>query len=391
MDPRVVLSHPLVVAGLLVAVILGKFLTGTGALLAAGAPPRSAILAGVALAQVGEFSFILAQVGQEAGLLTGDLYQLFLAVSVLSMVVTPFFMQWSPTLARRIEAMQRLRHWLPDRTAAHVAQLEGHQVRIKDHVIILGYGLNGRNLARVLGETEIPYVALDLDGDTVRRESHHGVPIYYGDGANANVLRHMRIDDAKVLVVAISDPFTARRAVQVAKGLNPKLHVVVRTRYLRELEELHQLGADDVVPEEFETSIEIFALVLRTYNLPQEFVARKAEQVRREGYALLRRSEMPDLAHHLRGGTLTDVEVETCRIDEESPAAGKSLAELSVRPRAGASVIAWTRNQVTQSNPSEKVRLQAGDIVTLLGSREQIRRAVALLNEPGNRTSQHVL
>jgi CPA2 family monovalent cation:H+ antiporter-2 len=391
MDPRVVLSHPLVVAGLLVAVILGKFLTGTGALLAAGAPPRSAILAGVALAQVGEFSFILAQVGQEAGLLTGDLYQLFLAVSVLSMVVTPFFMQWSPTLARRIEAMQRLRHWLPDRTAAHVAQLEGHQVRIKDHVIILGYGLNGRNLARVLGETEIPYVALDLDGDTVRRESRHGVPIYYGDGANANVLRHMRIDDAKVLVVAISDPFTARRAVQVAKGLNPKLHVVVRTRYLRELEELHQLGADDVVPEEFETSIEIFALVLRTYNLPQEFVARKAEQVRREGYALLRRSEMPDLAHHLRGGTLTDVEVETCRIDEESPAAGKSLAELSVRPRAGASVIAWTRNQVTQSNPSEKVRLQAGDIVTLLGSREQIRRAVALLNEPGNRTSQHVL
>ncbi|MFO0732329.1 MAG: NAD-binding protein [Nitrospiraceae bacterium] len=243
----------------------------------------------------------------------------------------------------------------------------------------------------MLGETEIPYVALDLDGDTVRRESRHGVPIYYGDGANANVLRHMRIDDAKVLVVAISDPFTARRTVQVAKGLNPKLHIVVRTRYLRELEELHQLGADDVVPEEFETSIEIFALVLRTYSLPQEFVVRKAEQVRREGYALLRRSEMPELAHHLRGGTLTDVEVETCRIDEDSPSSGKSLAELSIRPRSGASIIAWTRNQVTQSNPSEKVRLQSGDIVTLLGSRDQIRRAMALLNEPGAGTSQHVV
>ncbi|MBX3236908.1 MAG: cation:proton antiporter [Nitrospiraceae bacterium] len=391
MDPRVVLNHPFVVAGLLVAVILGKFLTGAAAMLAAGSPPRSAVLTGVALAQVGEFSFILAQVGQEAGLLTGDLYQLFLAVSVLSMVVTPFLMQWSPSLARRIEAVQRMRRWLPERTAAHVAQLEGHQVRIKDHVIIVGYGLNGRNLARVLGETEIPYVALDLDGDTVRRESRHGVPIYYGDGANANVLRHMRIDDAKVLVVAISDPFTARRTVQVAKGLNPKLHIVVRTRYLRELEELHQLGADDVVPEEFETSIEIFALVLRTYSLPQEFVVRKAEQVRREGYALLRRSEMPELAHHLRGGTLTDVEVETCRIDEDSPSSGKSLAELSIRPRSGASIIAWTRNQVTQSNPSEKVRLQSGDIVTLLGSRDQIRRAMALLNEPGAGTSQHVV
>ena len=381
MDWRIILEYPLVVLGLLAAIIVGKFVTGGGAVLAAGSAPRAAVLAGVALAQVGEFSFILAQEGLEAGLLTPKPYQLFLAVSVLTMIITPFLMQWSPHLGRRVEAIQRLRHWVPQRTAAHQAQVEGKQIRIKDHVIIVGYGLNGRNLARVLGETEIPYIALDLDGDTVRRESKHGVPIYYGDGTNANVLRHMKIDDARVLVVAISDPFAARRAVQVAKGINPHIRVVVRTRYLRELEELHQLGADDVVPEEFETSIEIFALVLRTYNLPPEFVTRKAEQVRREGYALLRRSEMPELAHHLRGGTLTDVEVEMCRVDDDSPAIGKSLAELSVRPRTGASVIAWTRNQITQSNPSEKVRLQGGDVVTLLGSRDQIRRAIALLTE----------
>ena len=390
MDIRVVLEHPFIVLGLLLAVIVGKLVTGSGAMVAAGAPPRSSVLVGVALAQVGEFSFILAQQGQDAGLFTGDQYQLFLAVSVLTMVVTPFLMQWSPDLGRRIEAMQRVRGWMPTRTAAHVEQMEGSQIRIKDHVIIVGYGLNGRNLARVLSETEIPHVALDLDGETVRREARHGVPIYYGDGSNANVLRHMKIDDAKVLVVALSDPFTARRTVKVAKGLNSKLHIVVRTRYLRELEELHQLGADDVVPEEFETSIEIFALVLRTYSLPQEFVARKAEQIRREGYALLRRSEMPELAHHLRGGTLTDVEVETCRIDDEAPAVGKSLTELSIRPRTGASVIAWTRSQVTQSNPSETVRLQAGDVVTLLGSRDQIRRAMALLNEPNHGTSHQL-
>jgi CPA2 family monovalent cation:H+ antiporter-2 len=264
---------------------------------------------------------------------------------------------------------------------AHVALAEGTQLKIRDHVIIVGYGLNGRNLARVLGETEIPYVALDLDGDTVRRESRHGVPIFYGDGTNPNVLRHMKIEEAKVLVLALSDPFTTRRAVQVARALNPKLHIVVRTRYLRELQELHQLGADDVVPEEFETSIEIFALVLRTYNMPQDFIVQKAEQIRREGYALLRRSELPELAHHLRGGTLTDVEVETCRIDEDSPAIGKSLAELSIRPRTGASVIAWTRDGLTQSNPSDKVRLESGDVVVLLGSREQIRRAMSLLAE----------
>ena len=379
MDWRVLFSHPLLVPGLLLTVILVKFLTGAGASLAVEIPPRAAIMVGIALAQVGEFSFLLAQQGQEYGLLRGDPYQVFLAVSILSMIVTPFLMQWSPSMARRVEAVQRLRHWLPSRTEAHALQTEGKNIRLKDHVIIVGYGLNGRNLARVLSETEIPHLALDLDGDTVRRESRHGVPIYFGDATNPNVLRHVKIEDARVLVVAISDPFITRRTVQLAKGLNPKIRVVVRTRYLRELEELHELGADDVVPEEFETSIEIFALVLRTYNMPHDFVINKAEQVRREGYALLRRSELPELAHHLRGGTLTDAEVETCRIDDDSPAVGKTLADLSIRPRTGASVIAWTRGGVTESNPSLKTRLMVGDIVVLLGSRPQIRRAISLL------------
>jgi monovalent cation:H+ antiporter-2, CPA2 family len=379
MDWRVLVDHTVLVLGLLIAILLVKFLTGGAASLAMDIPPRSAFMVGVALAQVGEFSFLLAQQGQESGLLRGDPYQVFLAVSVLSMIVTPFLMQWSPVMARRVEAVQRLRHWLPTRTEAHVLRTEGKQIRLKDHVIIVGYGLNGRNLARVLSETEIPHLALDLDGDTVRRESRHGVPIYYGDATNPNVLRHVKIEEAKVLVVAISDPFITRRTVQVAKLLNPKVRIVVRTRYLRELEELHDIGADDVVPEEFETSIEIFALVLRTYNLPQDFITMKAEQVRREGYALLRRSELPELAHHLRGGTLTDAEVETCRIDEDSPAVGKTFADLAIRPRSGASVIAWTRDGMTESNPALKTKLKGGDIVVLLGSRLQIRRAISLL------------
>ena len=379
MDWRVLFTHPLPVAGLLVTILLVKLIAGAGAVLLAKIPLRSAIMVGIALAQVGEFSFLLAQQGQESGFLRGDPYQVFLAVSVLSMIVTPFLIQWSPHLARRTEAWQRLHHWLPGRTTAHALQTEGKQIRIKDHVIIVGYGLNGRNLARVLGDTEIPYLALDLDGDTVSREAKHGIHVYYGDGTNPNVLRHMKIEEAKVLVVAISDPFVTRRAVQVAKGLNRKLHVIVRTRYLRELEELQQLGADDVVPEEFETSIEIFGLVLRTYKLPQSFVMEKAKQVRREGYALLRRSESPELPHHLRDGASTDAEVETCRIDDDSPAREKTLAELAVFPRTGASVVAWTRAGVTQANPPENTRLMVGDTVVLLGSRAQIRQAMGLL------------
>ena len=384
MDWRILLEYPVVVTSLLIVVLLVKFVSGAAAVLAISMPPRSAIMAGVALAQVGEFSFILAQVGLEDKLLSGPPYQIFLAVSVCSMIITPLLMQLSPHLARRAEAVQRLHHWFPGKTTAHVLEAEGRHLRIKDHVIIVGYGLNGRNLARVLSETEVPYIALDLDGDTVRREAQHGLPLYYGDATNPNVLRHVKIEDARVLVVAISDPFMTRRAVQVARGLNPKIHIVVRTRYLRELEELHQLGVDDVVPEEFETSIEIFALVLRTYNMPPDFVMRKAEQVRREGYALLRRSELPEMAHHLRGGTLAEVEVETCRIEAQSPADGKTIGQLALRHRAGVSIIALTRNGVTESNPAEKTVLTAGDVVVLLGTHEQIRRAMGyiLTNQP---------
>lgn len=384
MDWRILLEYPVVVTSLLIVVLLVKFVSGTAAVLAISLPPRAAIMTGVALAQVGEFSFILAQVGLEDKLLSGPPYQIFLAVSVCSMIITPLLMQLSPHLARRVEAVQRLHHWFPGNTTAHVLEAEGRHLRIKDHVIIVGYGLNGRNLARVLSETEVPYIALDLDGDTVRREAQHGLPLYYGDATNPNVLRHVKIEDARVLVVAISDPFMTRRAVQIARGLNPKIHIVVRTRYLRELEELHQLGVDDVVPEEFETSIEIFALVLRTYNMPPDFVMRKAEQVRREGYALLRRSELPEMAHHLRGGTLAEVEVETCRIEAQSPAEGKTIGQLALRHRAGVSIIAFTRNGVTESNPAEKTVLTAGDVVVLLGTHEQIRRAMGyiLTNQP---------
>jgi CPA2 family monovalent cation:H+ antiporter-2 len=355
---------------------LGKFLTGTGAVFLAGAPVSSALLTGVALAQVGEFAFILARVGQGEGLLDTQAYNIFLAVSVLSMTITPFLIQWAPRLARRTEGLDRLNHWVPRRQANSA---QGIKVAIKDHVIIVGYGLNGRNLARVLGDMEIPYVVLDVNPDAVGAVGKGRGTMIYGDATNSRVLAQAGIMLARVLVVATSDPFGARRIVQQARQLNPTLHIVVRTRYLKELQDLQELGANDVVPEEFETSIEIFALVLRTYQTPKAMIQDKVEQIRREGYLLLRRGELPELAHHLRAGTLVDVQVDTCRVEDDSHVLGKSLTQLHIHGRTGASVIAITRNGVTQPNPSPGMILEPGDVLVLLGAREQIRKAIALL------------
>ena len=379
MDPRVLLEHLFLILVVVVTIFIGKFFTGVGAALAAGVPVRSAILAGVALAQVGEFAFILAQEGLKVGILSRETYNVFLAVSVLTMVITPFFIQWSPRIARRAEAFQRLHQWFPGRIT-HRADLS--QLKLKDHVIIVGFGLNGRNLSKVLREFEIPFVVLEIRGEIVQMELGSGVPMQYGDATNPAILRQAQIDYAKVLVVATSDPFSARRIVQLARELNPSVHIVVRTRYLKELEELQQLGANEIIPEEFETSIEISTLVLQTYKLPKQVIMEKAEQIRREGYALLRRGEFPEMVHHLRTGTLGDVEIETCRIDENSPALGKTLEELAIRQRTGASVVALMRGGVTQSNPPKKSVLEVGDVVALLGPTDNIRRAIGLLMDP---------
>ena len=376
MDPRVLLEHPFLILMMVATVFIGKFVTGAGAVLAAGVPLRPAVLAGVGLAQVGEFAFILAQEGLKVGILYQETYNVFLAVSVITMIITPFFIQWAPKLARRTEAIQRLHQWFPGRITHRT---ESSQLKLKDHVIIVGFGLNGRNLSKVLEEFELPYMVLEIRGDVVQMELGTGVPIQYGDATNPTVLRHVQIEYAKVLVVATSDPFGARRIVQLARELNPTVHIVVRTRYLKELEELRQLGANEIIPEEFETSIEISMLVLQTYKLPKQVILEKAEQIRREGYALLRRGELPELAHHLRAGTLVDVEVETCRIDEASPALGKSLGELAIRQRTGASVIALVRAGVTQSNPSNKSVLEVEDVLALLGSSDNIRKAIGFL------------
>jgi CPA2 family monovalent cation:H+ antiporter-2 len=291
LDLRVLLAHPLLVAGLVLAIVLGKVLTAAGSAAIVGYSWRSAVLMGLALAQVGEFSFVLSKAGKEVGLLSAESFQVFLAVSVLTMVLAPFLIQASPRLARRAEAVRRLRHWLPARPADGP---ETPHLRIRDHAIVAGYGVNGRNLAKVLREAEIPFVVAEMDGEVVRQEQKKGVPIYFGDVTHPQALRRLGIQDARTLVLAISDPLSTRRAVQIAKQLNPALHVIARTRYLREIDDLLSLGADQVVPEEFETSIEIFSLVLQHYRMPPRLVSEKAERIRKEGYALLRRGQ-PEL------------------------------------------------------------------------------------------------
>jgi len=223
-----------------------------------GFPLRTSILVGLALGQVGEFSFILSKTGVEHGLLAGNIYQMFLAVSVLSMVATPFIITLAPRLTDIILLLP-----LPKRLISGFYPVPDIKVEDKKHhLIIIGFGVNGRNVARAARVSGIPYAIIEMNPETVRSEQARGEPIYYGDSTQEAVLQHANIKDARIVVAAINDPTATRRITEIIRRLNPEVHLIVRTRYLQELKPLYELGADEVIPEEFETSVEIFTRVL---------------------------------------------------------------------------------------------------------------------------------
>ena len=335
---------------------------------------RVGIQSGLGLAQVGEFSFVLAGSGVAYGLLGAEHYQLFLGASVLSMLAAPFV----------IGHADRLAEWATRLTkppALMVPTQEMPAVRaLRDHVIIVGYGLNGHNLARALESAQIPYVVLEQNGQLVRRARLERTPIFFGDGTRPEVLEKVGIEHARVLVYAIAAPAEERRGVAVARHLSGRVRIVVRTRYVSEIEELRRLGADEVVPEELETSIEIFARVLRRYGVEVSRIRRLVDDVRSDHYGMFLTRERSITSRI--GDALAPlgerVRLQTVVVDAESKAAGCSPATLSLRTHTGATVIAIVRRSAVTYSPDPSATFEVGDEVLLVGDANALEKARAM-------------
>jgi monovalent cation:H+ antiporter-2, CPA2 family len=376
MDLRFLGKNPTAVLSVVVTLLLLKVFTGFFSVHLLGHPVRVSLQTGLHLAQIGEFSFVLAMAGKSAGLMTENLYQLFLSASVWTMILTPFILRASPGISswmsskRLLERLDRMRR---------KAEKEGFPLRREGHVIIVGFGLNGKNLAEVLKETSVPYVVLEINNDTVIRMKRKGEPIFYGDGASPEILHKLGIATAKMLVVAISDPASTRRIVQVARKENPRLYILVRTRYAEEVEDLLKLGANEVIPEEFETSIEIFAKVLHHYQVPKNLMIEQIEKIRSGSYEVLRRVELPAKDLPQKCEILMDIDTETYLINDRSHASGRSIKELRIRSTTGATVIAVKRGNEIIPSPELGFVFTPGDILYLIGSKESLAKAFALL------------
>lgn len=337
-------------------------------------PTRVATMTAVGLAQIGEFSFILAKTATSQNLLSDNDYQLFLASAILSMVATPFFIKAASPIGQAVQSLISRKAGLPEIETEAEASAEPAP---DCQVIIIGYGLNGRNLAKVLHRTGIPYQVLEMNAQAISEARAQGVPIFYGDAVRREVLHHIGVEHAKILVIAISDPAASRYAVSQAREMNPDLHIIVRTRYMSELPELYKLGANQVIPEEFETSIEIFSRVLAQFGIARNIIQREIEDIRREGYQMLRGASLPLADLGLIAEAFDGVTSDIFFVSADSPAVGHTLGELDLRRRTGVTISSAVRDGNTLINLGPEFEIAAEDILVLMGAPEQIEHALA--------------
>ncbi|MEJ5166853.1 MAG: cation:proton antiporter [Thermoanaerobaculia bacterium] len=353
-----------------------KFFTGSLAGLLSGTPLKYSLQVGFGIFPIGEFSFIIAHQGLKLNLIDSNFYQVFVISSVMTIFLAPFIFKYYNEISNKIISIP----FIKKRLKYHRERESVVYPRLKDHIIIIGFGLNGRNLAFVLKEAKIPYVVLELNIDTVQQELKKGEPIFYGDGSSKEVLLNLGIKNAKLLVVVISDPIAIRRIVSIAKEENPDVYIIVRTRYVLEVETLKGLGADEVIPEEFETSIEIFSRVLDRFGVPINLILNYAEKIREGSYQSLRNLSLPKKSLETGKDFLKYVEIERYQILESSKLSQKSLKEIDLRAKTGATILAIQRFEEIISNPPADFIIKAGDILILYGKSEDINSAISFLN-----------
>jgi monovalent cation:H+ antiporter-2, CPA2 family len=360
-------------AGLVATLVLAATALKAGVVaavlgLALRTPWRVAVLAALALAQTGEFSFVLAAAAAAAGLLSGELSQAFVAASVLSLVATPFLMRAGPALL--------------DGRAREPAERQGEPAATAhDHVLVIGHGLAGRNLTRVLQAIGIPWLAVDAN-PSAAAEAHERDEsrVVWGDATRPALLERLGVQRARIVVVAITDPVATRRIVALVRRLSPNARVIARTRYVRDIDALHALGASAVVAEELEAAIDLMTHVLRDFGLASSTVAAFVDELRDEGYALLQTAPGVALDPWL-AELLQQIATEWVEVPDGFPS-GQTLAGIALRTRTGASVLSIERDGRHLPNPPPDHGLEAGDRLLVFGGAAELGRVRELLARP---------
>lgn len=292
LDVRMIDLPWLVGVAILVLVVKGVVVTGVS--MALGYSSRVSLIAGMALAQIGEFSFVLAETGLNIGIIDRQMFQSMLTIIVVTMIVTPALIAVAPKFAAQMApvfSFMPLASKIAPKPAAHPAAAVPASIVCKGeiHTVIIGFGVNGRNVAAVLNATNLAYTVLDIDRQVVRNMRREGEPLFYGDCTEAKSLLRVGVDHARSVVIGIPEEQASIQCIREVRQLNEEAFIIARASSFVQLENLYKAGADAVVMEKFETSIQVFSELLRHFRVDAETILEQQEIIRRQGGSIFSR------------------------------------------------------------------------------------------------------
>lgn len=387
LDLGFVLANLWLVLGVAVAVLTVKLFAATVSVIALRFPIRIAVTTGLGLAQIGEFSFVLQRSGQAVALFPagpdGLGTQIFIAVTVLLMALTPLLLYLGPKLGTTLANLPGswLHAEIPSRQDAKPALLE-------DHVVIAGFGPAGLRLAKVMMDVGLPFVIIELNPGLCSEAEDKGFRVIQGDAARAPILEHAGIRTAKLAVMVVSDEAATVRIVRLCRYLNPTVQVIARTRFLSQIPKLQEAGADVVIPEELETSVRLFTQVLNAYMVPPDEINRQVSLVRSGDYQLFRGSIQEAHLMVLQGLDEEGLHTRAVAVRDGAPVAHRTLKELQLRQRHNLTVLAIRRGTRTIGNPSGDFRLEPNDRLILVGSAADFVASSELFRKPEPETGK---
>jgi CPA2 family monovalent cation:H+ antiporter-2 len=356
--------------GLAFGLIFLKAVLGFLAAWIARSPLRISFIAGIRLAQIGEFSLILADMALDNGFFSDRQHQLFLTVSILSMLIAPMLVRISTILSIKL---------FSQKATGDLDESEDEVEKLSGHVVIAGYGTIGQNLSRVLGEINIPFLILDLDGERVKQALSNNMKALFGDSTREDTLIRAGIKNARMIVFSTPDLVAMQEAIRSARKLNPSLYILARTPNATQVEEMTEAGANFVIPEEFETSVEIFSRVLKEFHIPNNVIEQQIELIRLEGYSMLRGLSLKMEGLQKFSAYLTASLTESFQVMDGSWANQKTLEDMKIKDKTGARLIAVVRENDVHPNPPQDFSIQSGDILVLFGRHIQLDKSLELL------------
>ncbi|MEO2063081.1 MAG: cation:proton antiporter [Christiangramia sp.] len=377
-------SNILNIALLVVVVVLMKMIILAVTVLILKYPPRTMLLVLFSLFQVGEFSLLLSGVGKDSGIIPENIYQYFLAISIISMGLTPFLIANAEKFTYAILKLpisSAVRKRLENIKKSSKAEEEFSEDNLHDHLVVIGYGINGQNISKAAKKAEIPYVILDTNPETFKKAKAGKEPIVFGDATNALILKHAHIQEARVIVIAISDPNATKKILTSIRQFTQTATVIVRTRYVSEIEEVIRLGADEVIPEEFETSIEIFTRVLKKYLVPFDEIQDFTNQIRSSDYEMLTSLKKKPHSPALEHLNIPNREIVTIKVQQNNKKiVGKSIEKSGIGKNYGVTVLAIQRDRRHLTEISPQTEILQGDLLYLFGHPNNINNLNRLLS-----------